>query len=233
MSKNAAMPDASPLDLPQAVGGGLPPQRAELVEPPDRRGHGRAVHLDEVVLPVDDGGVEGESGAVRLGQRVEERHRLLVGEAQLGGGVLHVEVEVAAQELQPPALLVQLAGQVAGPVAARRVPDGVVGDLPGLLAGRQQPLDRAGAGEPPLRQPGRAAVARGEGVAVEVRAHRAVEHVERQRVAVAAGDVEVADVAGLRRVRQDRDDRGDDVVDRDDVDDGVGRGRELGSSPRP
>ena len=58
----------------------------------------------------------------------------LVGEAQLGGGVLHVEVEVAAQELQPPALLVELAGQVPGPVAARRVADRVVRDLPGPLA---------------------------------------------------------------------------------------------------
>ena len=177
--------------------------------------------------PVDDRGVEGERRAVGLGQRVEDRHRLLVGEAQLGGGVLHVEVQVATQELQPAPLLVQLAGQLAGAVAARRVPDRVVGPLPGLLAGRQQPLHGAGAREPPLGQPRRAAVAGGERVVVEEGAHRVVEDLERQRVAVAAREVEVADLAGLRRVRQDRHDPRDHVVDRDDVDDRVGGGREL------
>ena len=227
------MPGASPATRRSPLAARLLPQRAQLVEAAHGRGDRRAVHLDEVVRPVDDRGVEGERRAVLLGEGLVERQRPLVGEAQLGGGVLHVEVEVAAQELQPPALLVELAGQVPGPVAARRVADRVVRDLPGPLAGGQQPLHRARAREPPLRQPGRAAVAGGEGVPVEVGAHRAVEHVERQRVAVAAGDVEVADVAGLRRVRQHRDDRGDDVVHRDDVDDGVrGRGelRELAAA---
>ena len=80
-------------------------------------------------------------------------------EVQLRLRVLAVEVEVAAQELQPSALLVELAGQVAGAVAPRCVPDHVVGGLVRLLAGHEQPFDRLRAREPPVGQPRRPPVA--------------------------------------------------------------------------
>ena len=174
MSKNAATPGFSTSAFwrrgrrPLACG-------PHLVEAADRRGDRRAVDVLEVDLPVDDRRVEGERLLVRLRERPVERQRVGVGEPQLRLRVLLVEPEVAAQELQPPALLVELAGQVTRAVAARRVADDVVGDLEGPLAGAQQPLDGLRAGEAPLGQPGRAAVAGLERVRVEVGAHVLVE----------------------------------------------------------
>ena len=105
--------------------------------------------------------------------------------------------------------------------------DHVVGDLVGALAGREQPLDRLRAGEPPVGQPGRASVAALERVGVEVAAHVVVEVAEGERVARTRGDVEVLRLPRCRRVGQHRDQRRDDVVDRHDVDDGVGGRGEL------
>ena len=73
-------------------------------------------------MPVDDRGVEGELSLVVGVERVEAARSVWSSAKRSSAcGVLAVEVEVAAQELQPAALLVELAGQVAGPVAARRV----------------------------------------------------------------------------------------------------------------
>ncbi len=159
--------------------------------------------------------------------RPAQRRGVVVGEPQLRLGVLLVQREVAPQEVQAAPLPVELAGQLAGAVAARDALDDVVGDLERPLAGHQQPFDRGGPGESPVGQPGRPALTRLEGVLVEVAAHVVVQLVEAQRVAVPRADVEVRRRAGLRRVGQDRDDRGHHVVDRDDVDDGVARGGEL------
>ncbi len=212
----------------ELAGVGTLPLAPDLVHLAHRLGDRGAVHLLEVVLPVDDRGVEPERLAVRLRQAREERLGVRVGEPQVGGEVLLVQVEVAAQELQPASLHVELAGQVAGAVAARRVADHVVGHLVRALAGGEQPLGRTGTGEPPVGQPHRTAVAGLERVVVEVLARVVVERAERERVAVAGGDVEVRRRARLGRRGHHGDDGRHDVVDRHDVGDVVGGARELG-----
>ena len=162
-------------------------------------------------------------------QAGEERQGLDVGESQLGLGVLPVQVEVAAQELEPSALELELAGELASPVVPRRVGDHVVGHLVGPLARDEQPLDVLGTGEPPLGQPGGAAVAHVERVVVEVVAHDRVEV-----PGTTAGSARRTTtwyqrgLPGLRGLPEDGDDGGDHVVDRHDVDDHVRRGGELG-----
>ena len=96
------------------------------------------------------------------------------------------------------------------------------------LALGEQPLGLVRAGEAPVGQRHRAALAEVERVLLEVLADQLVQPPEGQRVARAGRDVEVLRPARLRVGRAHRDQRVDHVVDRHDVDDRVRRRGQVG-----
>ena len=169
--------------------------------------------------------VSWSAGSMRLVQR----EHVVVDEVQLDLGVGAVQVHVAAQEVQPPLLGVEVAGDGADPVAARGQRQRPLGQVVGALARGQRPLDDPGAGEAPRGQPDGAAGVHVERVPGEVLADVVVQLPERQGVACARAEVEVA---RARRpaggVAAHGDDRVDHQVDRHDVDDRVRGGGQLG-----
>ena len=121
------------------------------------RGDRWAVHVLDVGLPVEDGGVERERGLIIRMQRPGQREGVVVDEVQLRLRVLVVQRVIAPQEVQPDPGPIEVLGDLAGPVRARRLGEHPLGQLVRPLRGGQQPLDRGRAGELPLRQPGRPA----------------------------------------------------------------------------
>ncbi len=190
--------------------------------------HRRAVHVLQVVLPVQDAGVEREARAVLLGETAPQRLYAGVGVDDLGLGVHAVEVGVALDEVHARLVAIEPVDRVAHRRGLRHVRHDLLREVDERLGAAEHLLDLEVAGEVPRGHLVLAAAALGQRVRLEVLAHVLVELEEAQRVPVAARHVVVGGLAGRRRGRGHRQDRVHDVVDGDQVDDALRDAGELG-----
>ena len=129
---SAASPAVS-LSSSFIVVGRLPRLLPDSVHPTNRRGDRWAVHFLDVGLPVKDRGIEGERRLIIRMQRPGEREGVVVHEMQLRLRILLVQRVIAPQEIQPYPGAIQVLGDLACSVRARRLGQYSLGELVGAF----------------------------------------------------------------------------------------------------
>ena len=91
------------------------------------------MHFLDVGLPVENRGIERERCLIIRVQRLGERECVVVDEVQLGLRVLLLQRVIATQKVQPDAGAIEVFGELAGPVRARRLSQHSLRDLVGAF----------------------------------------------------------------------------------------------------
>jgi hypothetical protein len=185
------------------------------------------VDVLDVVLPVDDAGVEGEGLAVALAQTVEEREGAVDAESGFGLGVGAVELHVFEGALGLCSPILDAADEF-GPLPAHgQHVDGSLCRLEHARGTAQLALYLASARERPLRHDDRLPAGVVEGPSGEPHLREVDEGAVEEGVSRAGSDLVDGRAFWRGPVGGYRDDCGHDEVHGDDVDDALRHAREL------